>query len=275
VLINGESGDTISAFDRGLQYGDGLFETLAVTAGRPCLWQRHWNRLQHGCERLGIPAPDPHRLYQEALREIGEQDRAVLKIILTRGAGGRGYAPPLDPQPLRIVTCSPWPDYPEKAANEGIVARICAARIPRDPTLAGIKHLNRLPQVMARREWDDPAVAEGLMLDSEDRVIEGTMTNLFLFKGAEIWTPDLSRSGVAGIVRGLLLERLRERGTVVRVTDIDQAELWQADGLFLSNSLIGIWPVRELAGHRFRVDLLDPSLVQEIRERAFGHGTSE
>ncbi len=275
MLINGESGDTISAFDRGLQYGDGLFETLAVTAGRPCLWQHHWNRLQLGCTRLGIPAPDPQLLYQEALREIGDQDRAVLKIIITRGAGGRGYAPPRDPQTIRIVYCSPWPDYPEKAANEGVVARICTTRIPRDPLLAGIKHLNRLSQVLARQEWDDPVIAEGLMLDSEDRVIEGTMSNLFLLKGEEVWTPDLSRSGVAGIMRGVLLEQFRERGTVVRVTDIDLAELWQADGLFLTNSLIGIWPVRELAGHRFRVDPLDPVLVQKVRERAFGHGKSE
>lgn len=275
MLINGESGDTISAFDRGLQYGDGLFETIAVTAGRPCLWQRHWKRLQLGCERLGIPAPDPQLLYQELLREIGDQDRAVLKIVITRGAGGRGYAPPQDPQATRIVQCFSWPDYPEKAANEGIIVRVCATRLARDPVLAGIKHLNRLSQVLARREWDDPNIAEGLMLDTADRVIEGTMSNLFLLKGEEVWTPDLSLCGVEGIMRGLLLELFRERGIAVRITDIDQAELRQADGLFLANSLIAIWPVRELAGHRFRVDLLDPGLVQEVRKRAFGHDSSE
>jgi 4-amino-4-deoxychorismate lyase len=269
VLINGEPATQLSVLDRGFQYGDGLFETIAVSDGRPCLWDRHLNRLQLGCQRLAIPFPDPDLLLDEALQACAGEARSVLKIMLTRGEGGRGYRPAAHPEPNRIVYCTPWPEHPPKASEEGIVARICETRLGQDETLAGIKHLNRLPQIMARKEWDDPAITEGLMLDRDGYVIEGTISNLFLVRDGELITPDLSRCGVAGVMRELVLDSAARLGIPSRIRQIHVDELQQAEALFLTNSLIGIWPIRQLGEQNYRIDALDVRLRQEVQQLGF------
>ncbi len=268
MLVNGESVTHLSAADRGLQYGDGLFETIAVVAGSPSLWQQHIDRLGCGCERLGIPFPGEELLRQEALQEIGAVEQAVLKIIITRGEGRRGYRPPSAPKPSRLLEASPWPDYPPENAREGVVARICSTRVATNSSLAGIKHLNRLPQVMARQEWSDPEIAEGLMLDERDRVISGTMSNLFLLHGDELWTPDLSRSGVSGIMRGVVLATAKQLKIPVQIKELTVDDLTGSDALFLTNSLIGVWPIRELAGESFRVKAISPDLLRIVRQQS-------
>lgn len=247
VLINGAPAATLSVHDRGLLYGDGLFETLAVSGGRPLHWPRHLARLQRGCARLGIPAPDSTRLWEEALRVAGGAMRAVVKILVTRGQGARGYRPVSGPA-TRIVSLHPAPEYPAAHGSAGVAVRWCSTRLGLNPALAGLKHLNRLEQVMARAEWDDPDIAEGLMLDTEGHVIEGTMTNLFAVLGATLVTPDLSSCGVCGITRERILEHARELGIPTRVGVLTPAELAEASEVFLCNSLIGLWPVRSLAG---------------------------
>ena len=177
MLINGQDSGTLSAQDRGLLYGDGLFETLAIRKGVPLRWERHLQRLMLGCERLGIPCPDVTALTLESLALCKGHDRALLKLIVTRGVGGRGYRAPAQPQATRILTCHPWPDYPADAARDGVRVRLCRTRLAQQPALAGIKHLNRLEQVLARAEWNDEEIAEGLLFDREDHVIEATMSN--------------------------------------------------------------------------------------------------
>ncbi len=269
MLINGNYTTSISAFDRGLHYGDGLFETIAVTAGKPCLWRRHMQRLAGDCECLGIPFPGADVLRQEALAEIGDRPRGVLKIILTRGEGGRGYQPPSNPVTSRLLCCTPWPELPGAASSEGVVVRICSTRLDRNTALAGIKHLNRLPQVLARGEWDDPGVAEGLMLDNHEHLIEGTKSNLFLVKHGRLRTPQLRDCGVAGVLRGLVMDIAAERGIPVEVTDLGLTDLWDAEALFLTNSLIGIWPVREVSGQRFPIDRINKELLETVNRQAF------
>ena len=248
ILINGIEAGALAATDRGLHYGDGLFETLAVSKGIPELWQQHLGRLQHSCQRLNLPMPDLELLRCEAKRVCSGADQAVLKLILTRGSGGRGYRPPLNPQVTRILSLYPWPDYPQSWWQQGILLGICRQRVSLNPSLAGLKHLNRLDQVLARAEWDHPDQAEGLMLDSEDRIIEGTMSNLFALQDGCLLTPDLSRAGVKGIMRDLILAQTGELGMAVQVTDLSLSDLARAQELFLCNSLIGIWPVRCLQG---------------------------
>lgn len=275
MLINGKPATQLSVLDRGFQYGDGLFETLAIVSGRPCLWEQHLNRLERGGLRLGIPVPDPALLLDEALQECAGQERGVLKIILSRGEGGHGYRPSTNPTPTRIVYSAPWPEHPPKAAEEGVEVRLCETRLGHDATLAGIKHLNRLPQVMAQQEWDDPAIPEGLMLDREGRVIEGTKSNLFLVRDGELITPDLSTCGVAGVMRELVRETASKLGIPLAVRDIPALELHQADALFLTNSLIGIWPVRQLDAHHYRIDAVDTKLRQEVQRLGFApHGNN-
>jgi 4-amino-4-deoxychorismate lyase len=268
MLVNGESVTHLSTADRGLQYGDGLFETIAIVAGSPSLWQQHIDRLEHGCKRLGIPFPGEKQLRKEALQEIGSAERAVLKIIVTRGEGSRGYRPPTKPQPTRMLEVSSWPEYPPENSRDGVAVRLCSTRVATNSNLAGLKHLNRLPQVMARHEWSDPEIAEGLMLDERDRVIAGTMSNLFLVKRDELWTPDLSQSGISGILRGVVLDVAQQQDITVQIKELTMNDVRESDALFLTNSLIGVWPIRELDGERVRTEPIDRSLLDAVRQRA-------
>lgn len=252
VLIDGESVARLPVDDRGLSYGDGLFETLALVDGGPCLWQRHLDRLGAGCRQLGITAPDPGLLRQEAARVIAGRRSGVLKIILTRGSSRRGYRPDPAACPRRILQWLPAPAYPPSWIAEGVAVRFCTTTLGRNRRLAGAKHLNRLEQVLGRSEWDDPAIAEGLMLDSEGLVIEGTMSNLFAESQGRLLTPRLDQAGVAGVVRGLVMEWARASGIPCEARDLLPGDLLGVDALFLTNSLIGIWPVRRVQDRQFQ-----------------------
>jgi 4-amino-4-deoxychorismate lyase len=270
LLINGRPIDQIAAADRGLQYGDGLFETIVMVQGEPMLWDRHMARLEIGEQRLGLPPENKTRLRREVLSEVGDKSPAVVKIILTRGAGGRGYRPPVYPQVSRIVSLHEWPRYPAHWFSKGIRLRICSTRLGHNSRLAGIKHLNRLEQVLARQEWDDPKIPEGLMLDEQNLVIEGTQSNLFLVKGKYLITPDLSACGVAGVVRELVLEVAEELKLKSRIAAVTLGELQRADTLFTTNSLLGICPVVALEKRRYDINRLPSALVQRVRNLTLG-----
>lgn len=245
TLINGEPNENISVHDRGFQYGDGLFETMALVNGAPLLWDQHMQRLSHGAVRLGINAPPESQLRFEAEQLGHGVEHAVLKIILTRGISRRGYAPDKQAQPTRTVSLSPWPDYPAEQRTHGVAAQFCRTMISRNRATAGIKHLNRIEQVLARAELEQNC-REGLMCDEFGHVIEGTMTNLFIVSQDRLLTPDLSHSGVEGVMRGLVLERAVELSLEARVMDINKSDVLQADEVFLTNCLIGLWPVRRI-----------------------------
>jgi len=268
VLINGQAAEEVAGDDRGLHYGDGLFETVAVTQGRPCLWLEHMRRMASGCRRLGLPIPDSAQLWEETRREIPQGGTGVLKILITRGRGRRGYAPPPDPLPTRIVQFSSRLEIREPA-GDGVAVRYCATRLGRNPALAGIKHLNRLEQVLARAEWTDPAIAEGLMLDSEGLVVEGTMSNLFLVRDGDLATPRLDRCGVAGIMRARVMLLARGLGIPVAEIDLTPQDVTRSPGAFLCNSLIGLWPVRAVAGVARDVRAIPERLRQAVSQERF------
>ncbi|HEY8094846.1 MAG TPA: aminodeoxychorismate lyase [Methylobacter sp.] len=255
ILINGESKEHIEISDRGFQYGDGLFETIEVRDGLAVFLERHLERLNSGCQRLAIPFPGADLLSLEAgtLCRRGTSNRAVLKIIITRGSGGRGYRQPDIIQPTRVLSLHPYPDYPDDYPEQGIVARFCTTRLGLNPALAGIKHLNRLEQVMARSEWNDASIQEGLMLDVNDHVIEGTMTNLFYIKNSSLYTSPLTQSGVAGIMRRIIMTLSADHGLSVIEHEFTKDELLSADELFVCNSIIGIWPIRQIEAAHFSV----------------------
>lgn len=261
-LVNGQATDLVSSRDRGLLYGDGLFETMAVIAGKIPLWKWHMGRLQRGCQRLNITCPQVDVLRAEVeLLARGEQ-RAIIKLILTRGQGGRGYAPQTDDMSTRIVQRHAWPELPRAHWEVGVKVITCQLQLARQPLLAGIKHLNRLEQILARAEWHDPVIQEGLLRDSEGYIIEAISHNIFLLQGQTLITPDLSQCGVAGVMRDYLLSILQEQGYDVQVALVTRQELLAADALFLCNSIHGIWPICELDGKRFE---LNP-LVCELRD---------
>lgn len=251
TLVNGQASVSLPVADRGLQYGDGLFETLALRHGEPLLWDRHLQRLDDGCRRLGLPVPDAGLLRADVARIAGTDARAVAKIIVTRGTAGRGYRSEKSGPATRIVQRLPWPVHPGAAGTEGVSVRWCETRLARQARLAGLKHLNRLEQVLARAEWQDD-YAEGLMCDTDGLVIEGTRTNLFLVRDdGTLATPDLSQSGVAGVMRAQILDSAAAMGMtcVIQAVTTDMVEA--AQELFLTNSLIGIWPIRQIEARRY------------------------
>jgi len=267
-LVDGEPDLGLPITDRGLNYGDGLFETLLVRGGRPCQWPRHRRRLELGGRRLGLVLPPAELLAEEAsLLTRGIAD-GVLKILITRGDGGRGYRPMPGAAPRRVLTLHPVPDYPAGWYREGVALRRCATPATHNPALAGIKHLNRLDSVLARAEWDDPAIAEGLMSGPDGALIGGTMTNLFLWDGSRLSTPAVDCCGIAGTVRELALEIASDLGISCAQERVSPTDLARARGLFLTNSVAGVWPVRQLEDHRYDVAQLPLDFIAGLHRAA-------
>jgi len=267
ILINGQPAEHIPVLDRGFLYGDGLFETLRVSAGKPRCWAQHMARLTAGCQTLRISAPEPALLLAEATSLCAGEVDAVLKIIVTRGAGERGYAPPAQAIPTRVLSVSSAVKFPPAYYRDGVLVRVCDTRLAGNPALAGIKHLNRLEQVLARAEWENE-VAEGLMLDNNNNVIEGTMSNLFCVQESEsgpvLKTPLLTHCGVKGITRENIMNAACMAGISVQETTLKLADLYRSQELFLCNTLMGIWPVRQLEGHRLMVGPVTRQLSQTL-----------
>lgn len=238
----------VSAADRGLQYGDGLFETIAIRGGKPRLWHRHMQRLASACSRLAIPFPGEPALEKLVQVAVDETDAggsdATVKLIVTAGEGPRGYARPTPVSPTVRAGVFPASRVEPGVYAAGVDVRVCRARLAEQPALAGLKTLNRLEQVLARMELD--TAFEGLTCDTSGRVICGTMSNVFVVNGQEICTPSLHRCGVEGVVRSELLERAATHGLPVEIRDIDIGECLQADELILSNSQFGLLPAGRL-----------------------------
>ncbi|QXZ16017.1 aminodeoxychorismate lyase [Pseudomonas sp. AO-1] len=244
--VDGQPADALSLKDRGLAYGDGLFETIAVHGGQPILLDRHLTRLAEGCSRLAIAA-DIDRVRTELRAYAAAMGEGVLKLILTRGDGLRGYAPDPAAQGRRILQGNPPAAYPAVHGEQGVRLFPCVTRLSNQPLLAGLKHLNRLEQVLARAEWRDGEHAEGLMLDQAGRVIEGVFSNLFLVRDGVLITPDLKRCGVAGVMRAELLFQAESLAIPTQITDVSLEQLQWADEVFICNSVYGVWPVRAYA----------------------------
>ena len=248
ILINGEAEDRIIIADRGLQYGDGLFETIAFRNGIAEFIDAHLQRLLLGCKRLNIPFNQIELLQQEldTVYQSLNGPSAVIKIIITRGVGGRGYKSDNSIEPTRIISTHPLPNYPQSFVTDGISVQFCHHLLSENPVLAGLKHLNRLDNVLARNEWDDPMIAEGLMFDQSHHLIEGTMSNVFVVINDQLITPLLNASGVAGIMRATIINIAKQLGLIVKENTLTRDVLISANELFICNSLNGIWPVTKI-----------------------------
>ena len=245
MWINGQPGESIAATDRGLHYGDGLFETVLIQKGQAILLDQHLQRLQQGCAILRLEYP--RQLNEEIQQFLSSRQTAtaVLKIILSRGSGGRGYKPPAAPDPVRILQLHPLPANIAHNTQHGISVILCQHPISTNPRLAGLKHLNRLDQVLASMELPH-GIDEGLMLDESGVLIEGIRSNIFLASADKLYTPDLSRSGVAGIMRTWIIKRFARQQIKVEVDRISRGQLEKITEMFICNSVFGIWPVTHL-----------------------------
>lgn len=250
-LINGKPEGCLTPLDRGFAYGDGVFRTLPVRNGSALSWQRHYRKLREDCNALGIVCPSAETLQADLALLFTDQGDGVAKIVVTRGESMRGYAVPPLAQPNRVVQRADLPTYPAAYQSEGVALHLCRVRLAAQPRLAGIKHLNRLENVLARMEWRDPAIADGLLLDTAGYVIEGTMSNIFVRHGSQLTTPDLRECGVAGVTRERILESAPQLGLACTVASFDLDHLLGAEEVVICNSLIGVWQVRQLDEQRW------------------------
>jgi 4-amino-4-deoxychorismate lyase len=248
VLVNGHENSAVSAFDRGLAYGDGVFRTLVVRGGVAQQWRRHYAKLGSDCAALGLNCPSAIILEKELAQVCEVEPDCVVKIMITRGVGHRGYRYESTIEPTRIVLSTPLPDYPQSYATTGVRVRHCRLRLAPQSALAGVKHLNRLENVIARTEWSDPAIAEGLLSDTDGNVIGGTMTNMFIAREGMLRTPQLDACGVAGVTRDRIMDSARARGVRCETASIRWDEVLYADEVVLVNSVAGAWPVCEIEG---------------------------
>jgi 4-amino-4-deoxychorismate lyase len=247
--VNGREGYDVSVLERGLHYGDGLFETIACLGGEPRFLERHLARLGGGCARLHIPLADTAELSREVRALAADTARAIVKVLVTRGAAvTRGYAPTGAEHATRITLRYGWPADDPLLAERGVRVRIATLRLGENPALAGLKHCNRLEQVLARAEWNDADVSESLMFSSSGALVAGTMSNVFLVKDATLLTPRLDRCGVAGVMRAVVLAAAAAAGIPAEERLLAAEDLAAAHEIFLTSALIGIRPVRELQG---------------------------
>jgi 4-amino-4-deoxychorismate lyase len=267
-LVNGAPSTAVDVFDRGLAYGDGLFETLAIRHGRPCCWGEHLDRVRRGAARLRLPIPSATQLRADVAQVATEIERGVLKMILTRGPATRGYRPPEAPRPTRICFANdavPDAARPERTPEAAVM--VCRARLGINPQLAGIKHLNRLEQVLASAELAASGVDEGLMLDAEGFLVSGTMSNLFILDRHGLHTPLIDRCGVEGTARSLVLSTARAMDVPVQSRRLTLNELFSARAAFLTNAIFGIWPIRRVGRHSLDPALLPWPLLDRVHTR--------
>jgi 4-amino-4-deoxychorismate lyase len=250
MLVNGLPSDSVSTLDRGLNYGDGVFRTLLLKRGRVRCWARHYLKLNQDCAALRLTCPSSATLLGDiALLNSNSLD-GVVKIVITRGVGQRGYAAQDGNVATRIVSITSLPFFQEQYFTAGIRLHRCFLKLGHQPRLAGIKHLNRLENVLAATECLEEGAAEGLLEDATGFVISGTRSNLFFIRNGTLYTPDLSRCGVAGVQRERVMDWANEQGIEFKVAQIRFEELLQADEIFMVNSVFGLWPVAEVDGYK-------------------------
>ncbi|MBM6632853.1 aminodeoxychorismate lyase [Leclercia adecarboxylata] len=250
-LINGIPQETLPASDRAIQFGDGCFTTARIAAGQICLLDAHLQRLQMACEKLLIPFVAWAELQREMVELARGNERGVLKVIISRGSGGRGYSAANCLHPVRILSVSGYPAHYDGWRREGITLELSPVRLGRNPHLAGVKHLNRLEQVLIRTHLEQTDADEALVLDSEGVVTECCAANLFWRNGKDVFTPRLDQAGVNGLMRQFCLQQLAHSGYRVVEIHAREAVLAEADEMVVCNALMPVVPVRQYGSQRF------------------------
>jgi 4-amino-4-deoxychorismate lyase len=251
MWINGIRQSQLAASDRAVQFGDGCFTTAAVKAGKILLLEMHLQRLQQASERLWLQGVNWQQLREEMLQIAQHQHQAVLKVVLTAGSGGRGYSRNGGGEPTRILSLAAWPQHYAALQHTGVKLDISPIRLARNPQFAGIKHLNRLEQVMIRAHLDQTDADEALVLDTDGWVVECCAANLFWRQGSKVFTPDLTAAGVDGIMRRSLMAQLLASGQSCQVVQSLPAQLLMADEVVICNALMPVLPVRQIGTVNF------------------------
>lgn len=243
-FINGKPQSDLPVDDRATQFGDGCFTTARVVDGKIHFLPSHLQRLYDACQRLMIPFHEWSLLEQEMQSLAGEHAQAVLKVILSRGSGGRGYSSNACVNPTRILSISAWPVHYQRWREEGISLTLSPVRLGRNPLLAGIKHLNRLEQVLIRAHLEQTDAHDALVLDSEGWLTECCAANIFWRKGEGVFTPRVDQAGVNGIMRQHCIQLLNASHYRLQEVNVTQAALADVDEVIICNALMPVLPVR-------------------------------
>lgn len=257
TLVNGHVATEVGALDRGLAYGDGVFRTVRIDAGAPRWWEQHLDKLRQDCALLGLASPS-NDAWEQDLAQLELPQSGVMRLTVTRGEGPRGYRPTTASTPTRIVAV--WPAEHDAGDESGIKVRVCRLRLGHQPALAGVKHLNRLENVLARAEWQDPAIREGILLDQAGHVVSGVMSNVFLWQDGVLRTPRLDQCGVAGLARERLMNLAAKAGYGVEEAEITLGDLYAAEELMFTNSLIVLWRAASMENRLWGHPVVSPEL---------------
>jgi len=264
TLIDGEFSDRVPVQDRGFAYGDGVFRTMRMVSGVPLHWPLHYQKLSADCAAIGIVCPSAETLMDDITKlfaeEVTERTDSVAKIVITRGIGKRGYAPPAIMSPMRVVSKLAAPTYKNDFYKLGVSLRVCDLTLSKQPKLAGIKHLNRMENVLARMEWQDEQFFDGILRDDTGLVIECTMCNIFARFDNQLLTPLLNETGVAGVTRGQVMQLGNTFSMTVKEQNITMEQLLSADEVMVTNSLFGVFQVTKIADQSWPVMSLSASL---------------
>ena len=262
-LINNEFKDNISILDRGFSYGDGFFETMLWDylggAARPNLkvqfWERHYNRIKNGCNLMEIKLPNLTDLLKQREKILQRSfnqslSEGILKLIITRGIGGRGYKFENNMKPTIAFLSFPKPQRSPSIYKSGVKTIFCKNKLYSHNRLSGLKHMNRLDSVLARSEWEDEFF-EGIILDEKDNLVEGTMTNIFFIKDDTLITPPIEKTGISGILRQVVIEKAKTFFKKIVISKINIKTLSSFNQMFLTNSVIKVVPVNSLGRNKF------------------------
>ncbi len=247
IWINGKPATDVSSIDRGFLFGDGCFTTMAKANGKVERLSAHLERLQRDARALLLPPFDVMQLREEIDAYAAQVPDGVIRATLTRGSGGAGYALPAIAHSTRVLQWRESLTLTSQNAKLGIAVFACTTRLARQPRLAGIKHCNRLENILARAEVPEHGFAEGIMCDEQDNLIEGTFSNLFWRENDGWFTPQLDQCGIAGVMRAEILALMRQYG--IRVQEVKRQKalaLTAMQEAFVCNSVIGIWPVTQM-----------------------------
>jgi len=272
ALLNGVVCDSPLKDDRALHFGDGLFETLAIVNGEPCLWDRHFLRLKKGCEQLKITPPEQTLLQAESRQLCQNVERGVLKIIISAGHAERGYARSKSTPVTRLLMTGDWPKAAPYKNSEPVTLGLCEMRLGSQPYLAGIKHLNRIEQVMARKELATDYF-EGIMLNQKGLVIEGIMSNLLVQQDGKFVTPSIVDCGVDGVMRSLMLDIAKKNHVHINIEEVSLEQFRDADQIYVMNSLLGVRPVSCFEQREFQSNHITPEWLDAVNTAGFNAET--
>ena len=262
-LINGKFKDSISVYDRGLAYGDGFFETMLWDSFKNKnntnigveFWLRHLRRIKDGCKLMQINFPTDDEITRQRniilTASLKEEKSGLLKMIITRGVGGRGYKFEKNMAPTIIFLSLQKPKQEEEYFKSGVTVKICKTHLSKNTNLFGFKHLNRLDSVLARSEWEDEKIFEGIFVDSKQNILEGTMTNIFFVQKKTLFTPPIIDSGINGVMRQVVIDNAKLFFDKVIIQKINLKDVKKFDQMFLTNSVLKVMPVSRFEEKKF------------------------